>query len=160
MQYIIDSNFWINCNRNYPSDIFPALWCNLKKLILKDEIIIHESISNELSKKDDDLYKWVKSFAASKIMMTSIDALDIYLEIIDWAKKSELYSSQAIEQLKMADNADAVICAECCANDFTVVTDETFRNSPNKVKIPNICKAFSVDCISNFDFMRKYGFKF
>ena len=56
--------------------------------------------------------------------------------------------------------ADAMLCAEAWESDLTLVTFEVRSNSPNEIKIPDVCDAFDIKCLDGFDFMRAEGFRF
>ena len=94
-------------------------------------------------------------------MPVSESALEKYLECCQWAEEEDQgYARCAIEDFKKNDRADAWICAEAAVSGFTIVTNEKRSNSPNVVKIPNVCNAFDIDYMSNFDYMRLKEFSF
>lgn len=159
-RYLIDSNFWINAAHYYPIDLFPSFWETIKGLIEDGTIAIHEMVLNEINEKEDFLGPWLTgtvSFSRAKI---SQEGFSIYLGLCAWAENNPQYNEKAIDEFKENSRADAWICAEAKAGNFTVVTDERSSNSPNKVKIPNVCNANGIQCISNFEFMRINNFRF
>jgi len=52
---ILDS--WV---RWHPHDLFPSLWINIEKMINDGTLRAIDEVREELSKKDDDVYKWAK----------------------------------------------------------------------------------------------------
>lgn len=92
-------------------------------------------------------------------MKTSKNILPDYLEIIDWAKNAG-YTKEAIAEFENQSRADAWLCAEAKLNNYVLVTNEVSSNSKNKIKIPNVCDQFNIDCIDNFEFMRNFNFIF
>ena len=86
------------------------------------------------------------------------EVLDIYLNMIDWSKR--IYDEEAINEFKQTKRADAMICAQCARDNFVMVTNEKFSNSKKKVKIPNVCREFDIECMDSFEFFRKFNFKF
>lgn len=94
-------------------------------------------------------------------MEISEKAFNKYLELCAWAKDPRQgYSQAAIATFEDNHHADAWICAECAVSGFVLVTNERRSNTPNNVKIPNVCDAFQIECMSVFDFMRLKNFKF
>lgn len=160
-KYLLDSNFWINAENYYPADVFPSFWNRLKSLIEDGTIVVHQTVLDEVDRKENEVSEWLHSVPAYEPMPISEDAFLRYLEICRWAEdESQSYTQNAIDEFEQNDRADAWICAQAAASNLVIVTNEKKSNSPNKVKIPNTCEAFGVDCLSNLNFMREQGFSF
>ena len=66
-----------------------------------------------------------------------------------------------IEQQKLLKGghmADPFVIAKAATDSASVVTMEKFK--PNGTKIPNICKHFSISCLSLGEFMEQEGWEF
>ena len=46
--YIIDTDVWINLNRNYSRHVFPSLWAKIVDLIDKCRIIAPNQVRDEI----------------------------------------------------------------------------------------------------------------
>ncbi len=158
-RYLLDTNFFITSEQYIPFDIFPSFWSSLAALLESGEALIHESVMDELKRKEDELLPWLKSLNNVKPVKASQQVLDKYLEVCNWPA-SKNYDSNAIKEFTATDRADAWLCAEACVSGYVLVTYEKSSNSIKKVKIPNVCDAFGVTCIDCRNFMRKEGFKF
>ena len=157
--YLLDSNYWIYGMKNYPLDLFPSFWDKMKLHIDNGDVVIHETVLNEINRKDDALKIWFDSLKSYKPMKTSKNILPDYLKIINWAKNAG-YTREAITEFEDQSRADAWLCAESKLNNYVLVTNEVRSNSKNKIKIPNVCDQFGIDCINNFNFMRDCQFVF
>ena len=67
------------------------------------------------------------------------------------------------EKDRFLGKADAVLIACAAAHNHIIVTNETKLNPDprlSKVKIPNICSHFGVDCVTPFQMLRQLGASF
>ncbi|WP_172136219.1 DUF4411 family protein [Adlercreutzia sp. ZJ473] len=160
-RYLLDSNYWINAGHHYPRDIFPSFWEEMESLVKSGGVVVHQTVLDELNRKDDEASAWMRSIGGYQVMPISEETFKKYLECCRWAEDpSRGYERGAIDEFEESGRADAWICAEACASGLTIVTDEKPSNSAKKIKIPDVCAAFGVSCISNFAFMRNEGFSF
>lgn len=160
-RYLIDSNFWIDARRFYPIDIFPSFWDNMQNLIEGNIAIIHQSVFEEITRKEDFITTWLRSFKGYEVMPISDSAFEKFLEFCTWAKDAKQgFTNFAIDQFEQSNRADAWLCSEAATSNLIIVTAETPSNSLNKIKIPNVCKAFNINYVDNFDFMRTHNFVF
>lgn len=157
--YLLDSNYWIYGMRAYPLDLFPSFWDKMESHIVNSDVVIHQTVLDEIRCKDDTLKTWFDSLKSYKPMKTSKNIMPDYLKIIGWAENAG-YTKEAIAEFEDQSRADAWLCAESKLNNYVLVTNEKRSNSKNKIKIPNVCDQFNIDCIDNFSFMRSFNFKF
>ena len=84
-----------------------------------------------------------------------------YGQISGWAiTKSDFYMANALNEFLDADEADAFIVAFALADPSVrvVVTQEISQpNRRNKVKIPEVCDAFSIKYVNTMDMFRQLG---
>ena len=59
--YIMDSSSLIELNRHNPIDIFPSVWKNMESLISKGFLVAPAEVLYEITERDDQLAKWVKT---------------------------------------------------------------------------------------------------
>lgn len=160
-RYLLDSNYWINAENYYPIDIFPSFWERMKTLIESGEVVVHQTVLEEIDRKERAASDWLHAVAGDVIMPITEDTLAKYVDVCRWAEdQAQNYKKEAIDEFEQNDRADAWICAEASASELLIVTNEKKLNSPNKVKIPNVCEAFGIEYMANLDFMRKQGFSF
>lgn len=158
-RYLLDSNIFIQSEHNLPQDIFEGFWRELGSLLISGAVVLHQTVADELNRKQDPLVDWIKSLNGVEAMSPSEETLEKYLEVCSWADRQG-YESRALREFKAESRADAWLCAEALASGLTLVTYETASNSIRKVKIPNVCAGMGIRCINGFDFMRAQGFRF
>lgn len=158
-RYLLDSNIFIQSEHNLPQDIFEGFWRELGSLLESGTAMLHQTVADELKRKQDPLVNWIESLNGIAAIAPSEETLEKYLEVCSWAD-GQGYESRAIREFKAESRADAWLCAEALASDLTLVTYETASNSIKKIKIPNVCTGMGICCINGFDFMRAQGFHF
>lgn len=158
-RYLLDSNVFIQSEHNIPQDIFEGFWRELGSLLESGTAVLHQTVADELKRKQDPLVNWLKDLDGVEPMAPGNETLEKYLEVCAWADEQN-YESRALREFKAESRADAWLCAEAMASDLTLVTYETASNSIKKVKIPNVCAGMGIRCIGGFGFMRAQGFHF
>lgn len=158
-RYLLDSNIFITSENHMPRDIFTSFWRKLGATLTSGVAVLHQTVFDELRSRRDPLVNWLGSLEGIEVMLSTDATLEKYLEVCAWAD-SQNYSKIALRAFKAEKRADAWLCAEALASDLTLVTYEVTSNSPNKVKIPNVCNGLGIRCIGGFDFMRAQGFRF
>lgn len=158
-RYLLDSNIFITSENHIPRDIFEGFWQKLGDLLTLGTAILHQTVLEELRRRKDPLVEWIENLEGVQAMPPTDATLERYLEVCEWADKQN-YSSRALREFKAETRADAWLCAEALASDLTLVTYEVTSNSPNVVKIPNVCNGLGIRHMGGFDFMRVQGFHF
>lgn len=156
---LLDSNVFIQSEHNIPQDIFEGFWRELGSLLESGTAVLHQTVADELKRKQDPLIDWIEGLDGVEPMIPGDETLEKYLEVCAWAD-DQGYESRALREFKAESRADAWLCAEALASGLTLVTYETVSNSVKKVKIPNVCAGMGIRCIGGFDFMRAQGFRF
>jgi hypothetical protein len=138
--------------RWYPPDIFPSLWVHMEKLIADGDLTSTEEVRNELEKKHDELFAWVKT--KSEMFLPLRDDIQHQVRVI-----LEQFPKM-VDQRSGKSFADPFVVATARATGTTVVTGEAPTRSPNRPKIPDVCNHFKVPWINTIGLIRKEGWKF
>jgi hypothetical protein len=148
---------------NYPADLFPPVWTQFKELFVSGRGYILDSVSDELSEKDDAVFQWIDQLGPSIISKLTTEDLEKALEVI--ARFPGFVDINATKT-----SADPFVVAEAIRTGAVVVTHETAINSqPNskKAKIPNACAEYGVRSVHTktgstvfTDFFREQGWQF
>ncbi len=155
--YIIDTSSIIDLFRNYPIDRFPRLWKNLDKLIEENRLISHKKVLEELSKKEDNAYKWIKEREKMLKDVTQKQAeivkniLRDFPELIDYNKEEEAdpwLIALALEEREQRRLATRLVI---------IVTEERLKG--NKINIPFVCQKLEIESIDILGLMRKEDWK-
>ena len=153
MGYSIDTSSLIWAWRfAYPRERFPSVWVQVENLIRTGDLKASPMVLEELERQEDDLYAW----AAAKPEMF-ID--------LDEPQQQEVRAIMAAHQGMVQTgedriNADpfVIALARCCG--LTVVSEERRSGNPDTPKIPNVCAARGVPCLSLLGMMGDLGWTF
>ena len=152
MSFCVDSSGWLDgWTRNYPPDVFPTLWQRIEELVDAGEIIASEEVYVELAKKDDDLHDWIQ---ARKSMLVPSDEA-IQQRVVEILRKYP----RLVDTLKGRSQADPFVIATALERDAVVVTGE-LMGSAAKPRIPFVCQAEGVRCITFLEMIRELKLTF
>lgn len=149
MNYVFDTNVFVQLFNSYYRDRFPTLWKQFDILVINGRITSTREVHRELEGFGNvALQGWLEKkkevfpnpTMAEAEFVTKIYAVTHFQQNIENKKL-----------LKGGNNADPFVVARAKILDGTVVTLE--RKRPNAVKIPNICQHFGIDCVSLDGFM-------
>jgi hypothetical protein len=152
MSFCVDTSAWLDgWRRNYPIDVFKSLWISIEALVDKGEIIASEEVYVELAKKDDDLHDWIQ---ARKSMLVAPD------ETIQ-QRVAELLGKypRLVDTLKGRSQADPFVIATAMERGAAVVTGE-LTGTADKPRIPFVCQAEGIRCITFLDMIRELKLTF
>ena len=163
MKYIIDSNILITAwNDTYPIDYFESVWEWIKLKIMDGEIVICESVYEEIKFPRDDLFNWLDDALKAASICPEPNSLtaviNSYSLAMNKARSNPIYTASALSEF--ASNADGWIIAHAKANGYVLVTEERSNiDSKKRVMIPDICTPLGVKCINTIGLFRDLGFK-
>lgn len=163
--YIVDSNFFIQAHRvSYPLDIAFSFWNKVKELAQNGVIISIDKVKNELYDKNDALENWCIDNLPANFFKSSSEVMVEYSHITVWSTSmNHHYMPNAINEFLDADEADAFLVAYSLADiqNRIIVTHEISEpNRKNKIKIPEVCNAFSVRYVNTIQMFRELGVTF
>ena len=150
--YLLDANVFIQAkNLHYGFDFCPAFWQWLVDQNHAGKVASIEKVADELYAGQDDLADWAKGRDDS-FFLTPDDAVMSKLHTVgDWASTSG-YTQHATATF--LNTADSWLIAHALAQDYVVVTHEVRADTSRKVKIPNACDHFYLQCITPFEMLR------
>lgn len=153
MIFSVDTSAWLDgWARDYPPDVFPSLWVRLAERIADGTIRCSEEVYVELKKKDDGLHGWLK---ARKEVLVPIDE-----EIQKLVSELLLLYPRLVDTLKNRSQADPFVIATAETLEATVVTGEKPRGRLDIPKIPDVCEARNIRCITLIEMLRELGWTF
>lgn len=150
-KYVLDTSAFATLRRVYPADVFPAVWALLDRLADEHAVVAPELVFAELAIIDDDASKWAKSH---KGVFVPTDR-DIQLEVrnIVGAHPS------LVDLKKKKSGADPFVIALGSMRKVPVVSEEKPSGGPQKMKIPDVCRAIKLECITVLEMLRREGLK-
>ena len=140
-------------NRYYAPDRFPSFWRDLERLIDQGRLRSVDEVRDELDKQDDDVAKWARersSFFLSLDEESQSKATEVLVRF-----------PNLIRVNSPGTQADPFIVGCAWAHSYTIVTSERgVMGSRKKVKIPDVCRHFGINCLSIVEFLRAEGLSY
>lgn len=152
MTYVFDTNVFSQLFHSFYRSQFPTLWSNFDSLVDKGLITSTREVSREI---EDDRLKSLREWAKDKHELFPAPTTDEALfvrKIFDVEHFRQIIEQKKL--LKGGKNADPFVIARASVLEKgTVVTMESETRSG--AKIPNICRRFSIPCMSLEAFMKQ-----
>jgi len=141
--YCIDSSSLIHASkRAYPPRRFPRLWSEIDELIASERLIVSIEVYNEIKKKDDEMYAWIKE--RKEAMCRDIDDA-VQAQVI---RLMRTYP-RLVDTKKGKSGGDPFVIGHALAsNPYFVVVSEEKGGSENSPKIPFVCEQEGLRCIN------------
>jgi len=150
-----DSNVFMQAkNLYYAFDIAPGFWNGVSECAKSGSIKSPTMVYNEIAKGGDELTSWAKTV---KLFVDPTKKVqETFSKIAEYVvHNGTFHPAQAALFLK---GADAWVISSAIADDGIVVTHEKLVGADStKVKIPNVCKQFGVDCVTCYEMIRRLG---
>jgi hypothetical protein len=158
MRYLLDANIFIQGkNRHYGFDFCPAFWLWLETQNAVGKVASIEKVGDELQGHEDDLATWAEGRGPSFFLPPDEQVLPALATVATWSN-GHGFDAAAISTF--LQGADYWLVAHALAHGFTVVTHEMPANSAKKIKIPNVCVALKVPCVSPYEMLRRERARF
>jgi hypothetical protein len=162
MKYCLDTSVYIQAHRTYYAfDLAPKFWLALENLATNKVIVSPIAVYEELKKGKDELSKWAKGQEDTLFIEPDTEVNEVLRLIADFT--NERYGDEHQIRLFLS-GADPWVIAQAKAHDLIVVTmeknktneeiDKTTNRFRGRIKIPNMCGHFGVQCITTFDLLR------
>jgi hypothetical protein len=148
----------------YSRDVFPGIWGGLDKLVEEERLIAPREVRDEL-KRMDDIKLWTGERQGKMF-------LDLDQQQIDMAREIGRIPG-FVKPDKITPDADPYVIALALARQKSggaeplyeqdkhiVVTQEVPSGAGGKPKIPNVCHAYGLECISLIELFRREGWTF
>ncbi|WP_207930398.1 DUF4411 family protein [Streptomyces hainanensis] len=151
--YSFDTSSILNGRRDLlPPKIFPTLWEKLEDMIRLGDIRCVDVVLEELSRRDDDAYQWARANSS----------LFLPLETgIQMATNRVLTRHPRLLGVGGGRNgADPLVIGLAIHRRGVVVTEETASGRVEKPRIPDVCEAMGVQCLSLIQFIAEQKWVF
>jgi len=153
MAYCIDTSAildgWV---RYYPRDVFPTLWDKLEKMIAEGRLVAPDEVLKELSRNDDDLHRWARlqdgMFCPLEddVQIATTQILGTFPKLVNNERNRSI--------------ADPFVIAVAKVRKLAVVTGEKRKGNTSRPKIPDVCEAYGIRCLTLLELMKSEGWKF
>ena len=138
--------------RHYPPDTFPGVWEQIGKLVVRGRILFIDEVVTELGRKDDGAEEWVLS------RPESIIAIDGRIQdaVTDLLRDHQ----RMLDTRRNKSGADPFVIALAQVRQCSVLSGERSTGSLRRPKIPDVCAAVGINCVSLLDMFRAEGLQF
>ncbi len=156
--YVLDTNIFIDAaNAYYTFDLAPGYWDFLVQLFDSCHAVSIKSVYDELdgASEDDPLKAWAK-LNKQHFVAPDSRVVSCYQKVSTWAMGS--HEQRAVNEFLRV--ADSWIVAHALAYGWVVVTHEkSAPASKKRIKIPDACSEFGVECLNPFKMLEDEGMK-
>ncbi len=145
--YCIDTSSLIAAWQElYPIENFPRLWGKIEELIKAKRLVSPVEVLHEISKRSDDLHKWLKERGD---MFRELD------EAVQIAGAKVLAQfPRLVGEKKLRTSADPWVIAVASVENLKVVTQEKPTGSVARPNIPDVCAAMNIQTMSLLHLIR------
>lgn len=165
-KYLLDANVFIQAkNLHYRFDFCQAFWDWIILAHQEGIVFSIEAVKQELNKgkPDDPLCQWIDKEALNHFFLPDMQNPSViknYQTLANWVNADTHYIQPAKNEFLRADIADAFLVAVAMTDDYIIVTHEKSNpNSKRRILIPDVAKAFNVNCILIYDLLSLYAQK-
>lgn len=154
MPYSIDTNAIIDLVRRvYPPSVFPSLIRNCESMIAAGDLFACDEVLRELDRKSgDEVHTW--ALAQRPLFVPTDEAVQTAVAGI-LRDHAGLVDEDATEP-----QADVFVIALARLRNCAVVSGEKRSNNPRRPKIPNVCEALGIPCLTLLQFFQEQHWSF
>ncbi len=137
--------------RHYPPDVFEGFWRDLQRLIDEGVAISPDAVRKELLKQDDEVAIWAERQTTCFVPFDEVQEP----HLIEVMTEHELL----VKNTPKRNAADPFVIALAKTRGIMVVSEEQ-PGGARKPKIPDVCQAMKIKCISVVGLMRNEGWTY
>lgn len=160
MIHLLDANAFMEAARHYYGfDLVPGFWTWLEDPALLGQVGSVEAVRDEILRGHGDLVDWAKRLPSGFWLADSGESVANMRRLVQWVSEpSRTYSQAAVAEF--LGSADLRLIAVAMASQGVVATrEEPAPRSQKSIKIPDVCAAFAVPCVSPFAAYRALGMR-
>ena len=157
-KYCLDTNCFIEpWNSFYSYKSHKSYWEDfVLPEIMAGRLIVLDEVYRELSQKEDDLFKWLKGHKIKDSGVLIKTDKDLLLQVQDLLEKYP----RLVDSRRGRSDADPFLIEYAKGNTIPLVTLEKPSGNIDKPRIPDVCKAESVEYISFYEYIDRVGISF
>lgn len=152
MNYLLDANIFISANNlHYGLDFCPAFWDWLIDRNRAGRVFSIDKVKDEIEAGDDELAEWAKVRDERFFLKPGAEIFPALGAVTNWVHNNS-YTPAAKDAFFQV--ADYWLIAHALTSRYAVVTHERLADTPNKVKIPNVCVGLDIKVMTPFEMLR------
>jgi hypothetical protein len=164
MIYCIDTSALIDLDRLYPKEVFPSLWeKHIVEIVEEGRFISPYEVREELERKDDDLWNWIKVNCKNLFLRDNQLIID---RVVELQIRFEGWVNPENPQKNMADPFVVALALEAHnifsdvkEKDTIVITHEGFTGNLAKRRLPDIYRHLGLETYRLIHLFKKEGWK-
>lgn len=163
LAFCLDTSILISLSYNYPQPIFKTLWRYLDDLVDSGRLITIEQIVREYT-RNDYVANWLRG-QSGMIRSLSQEAVDCLAQLMSDLPefvdpgKTDPDADQPLVAFAMAYNSSPP--EGLFSSRLAVVTTERAKKpSERRLRIPDVCAYYGIECFDHFEMMRREGWEF
>ena len=158
MTYLLDANVFMSASRlHYGFDFCPAFWEWLVESNSAGLVFSIDKVQGEIQAGADELADWSDERGQEFFLRPDEEVLTTLTKVSAWCTGQQ-HEPAAINTF--LSGADYYLVAHALAHENVVVTHEKPANSRKRIKIPNVCIALGITCMTPFEMLRRERARF
>lgn len=152
--YCFDTSIFIDgMKKRYPPSVFGSIWNYVDKLISEARILAPEEVWEEIQRQDDEVKNWFKGRRQVFIREDEPTQRNVAAIMAQFPGFAAAGNERAC--------ADPFVIGMAQAHGLVVVSQEelVLKHKLTKPKIPNVCRAFKIDCLNMVKFLERERIK-
>lgn len=152
MAYLLDADVLIGAkNLHYGFDFCPAFWDWILHNHAAGTVSSVSRVGDEIRDRQDELSCWARRKLKTFFLHPKRADSSSFGSVSAWVTQQG-YNPAAVNAF--FQKADYYLIGQALGGGHTVVTHEVATKKARKIKIPDICKALGVPCITPFSMLR------
>ncbi len=153
MAYLIDTDIFIGAkNLHYGMDFCPAFWGWLVAANTAGTVLSIDAVRDDLLNGADELAAWAAERGDGFFLSPQATDLTALGRVTQWINDHRTYSPAAKQTFLGC--SDYFVVSQALAGGHIVVTHEKPENSVHRIKIPSVCVAMNVKCMTCWQMLR------
>lgn len=149
-RYSFDTSAILNGRRDlFRPTVFRGLWTLIEAAIAANEVRSIDEVRRELARRDDDAKRWADE---QSDLFCPLD-----LTVQQSATQILQLHPNLVKQGGQRSGADPFVIALAMAYRGKVVSEETASGNLDKPRIPDVCSAIGVPCLTLMDYIEEQG---
>ena len=155
--YLVDTSVFIQIKNYFGLDVCEGFWEWLVVGNDEGKVFSVEKVAEELGKGNAELADWTKKLGPEFFLLPDQKVIESMRNVSNRVSEQS-YTQAAVR--KFLDSADYYLVSCALACNGVVVTYEIVEKTENRVKIPNVCREFDIECIRPYEMLKEEGVRF
>lgn len=132
----------------YPPGNFASVWGQMQAHIKDGQVVVPKEVYEELRVGNDDLFEFVNEHAETMVKDLDHEQVKLTFEILGRFPR-------LVDANRVIPEADPYVIALARQKGWKVVTSEVPSGAAARPKIPDVCAAYGIPCLSPIQFINE-----